>query len=303
MAEPQQGGMTVILNTLRAPEMQGYMRARLADPKKLEAFTEATAAALRSNPSVFVDADKASLYNAILDAANKGIVPDGKQGALAPFNTKVKDGNKEYWVKKIQFMIMPQGIIDAFAKVGITAYAQSVFENDEFDFFSDDTGQHVKHKYNPFHERGARIGAYACGMTRGGKSFVEALGMEDIKKIRSKSRSPDKGPWTEFTDRMEQKSALHRLDKRMPGAGVLGDDDAEAAPVIEGVQEASPAVGGGGQGGDGAAQAQRSVAITDESKRPRGLQTIIDSEPEPQEIARNEPQQGDQVESNNGSPF
>jgi phage RecT family recombinase len=309
MAEQQQSNpLQTVLNTLRAPEYQDILRKSLSDPKKLDAFTEATAAALRSNPKVFVDCEKTSLYNAILEAARRGIVPDGKQGALAPFSTKVSK-NPDRWVTKAQFMIMPQGIIDAFAKVGITAYAQSVYENDNFKFWSDDTGQHVDHRYNPFHDRGARIGAYAAGVTKGGKTYVEAMNADELARARAKSKTPDKGPWVEWPERMEQKSALHRLDKRMPGAGVAGDEDVEPETVVQTVEaQAPPADVGTNQGGNEQAKA---AAITDETKRPRGLQSIIDSEiePEPEKVqsnqaAQSQVTQGSTIEqAEGGSPF
>jgi phage RecT family recombinase len=306
------GQLQVIVNTVKGQEYQDMLRKSLKNPQFLDAFTEATAAALRNNPAAFLDCDKVSLYNAILDAARRGIAPDGKQGALTVFNTNVAPrGQKEIWVKKAQFMIMPQGIIDAFAKVGITAYAQSVHSNDQFKFWSDDSGQHVAHTYNPFQDRGERIGAYACGITKGGRVYVEAMGNDELKRARSKSRTPDKGPWVEWPERMEQKSALHRLDKRMPGAGVLGDEDQEPEQVV-GVDNrvdsrTSPPIDVPNPGSADVPNTPK--ALSDESKRPRGLQAIIDSEqPEPEPAMAAEAEVAQQVHSSveageGGSPF
>jgi phage RecT family recombinase len=292
---PRPPGTNVVVNTLKAQEMQTVLKAALPRDVPLDRFTDATIAAMNANPDIF-ECERNSLYNAIAQAARKGILPDGKQGALAPFNTKVGDK----WVKKAQFMIMPEGIIAAFAKVGITAYAQSVYENDTIRLWSDDSGQHIEHTYDPFGQRGARTGAYACGRTKGGVVYVEAMGLEDLKKVRSKSRSPDKGPWAEWTDRMEQKSALHRLDKRMPGAGVAGEDD-EPENVVATVPEAGQSVSGGGS----ATESQQPT--TEAPKRPRGLQAVIDSAEEADVVTDAEIQDGhpddESIQSNNGEVF
>jgi recombination protein RecT len=315
---PPGKALEVILNTVRAEDYQAILRKSISDPKKLDAFTEATAAALRSNPGVFIDCDKTSLYNSILEAARRGILPDGKQGALAPFNTNVAPkGQKEIWVKKVQFMIMPAGIIEAFARVGIKAYAQSVYANDDFRFWSDDSGQHVEHNYNPFIDRGERIGSYASGITRDGRCYVEAMSMDELARARSKSKNPDKGPWKEWPERMEQKSSLHRLDKRMPGASILGDDDVEPEQVVAtvpagGVPDTAGSAGpvpGASQatagGPEATGQPARTARLTDESKRPRGLQAIIDAE-EAQPVEVEQPGLADTVgsiEQTGESPF
>jgi recombination protein RecT len=271
--------------------MQTVLRAALPRDVPLDRFTDATIAAMNANPDI-LECDRASLYNSIAQAARKGILPDGKQGALAPFNTKVGDK----WVKKAQFMIMPEGIIAAFAKVGITAYAQSVYENDTIKLWSDDSGQHIEHNYDPFGNRGARTGAYACGRTKGGVVYVEAMGMEDLKKVRTKSRSPDKGPWTEWTDRMEQKSALHRLDKRMPGAGVAGEDD-EPESVVATVETTGAPVA------PVAPVGQSPATESTEPKRPRGLQAVIDSAEDAEVVTDDPPPDDEPIQSNNGEVF
>lgn len=292
MANPQSTGTDIAINTLKAPEFQSTLRSQLPKDVPLDRFTEAAAAALRNNPDAFHDCDRNSLYNAIADAARKGVIPDGKQGALTVFNTNVAPaGQAKRWVKKAQFMIMPEGIIAAFNKAGIDAYAQSVYANDDFKFWADDDGQHVTHNFNPFQDRGERIGSFASGKRKNGRPYVEAMSMDELKRAMTKSKGYDRdtgkvrGPWFEWPERMEQKSALHRLDKRMPGAGIVGDEDVEpdvmVATVPQGADtgttdsnmEAVPGVG-------------KTQALTDGSKRPRGLQGIIDAdiEPEPEMV-------------------
>lgn len=269
-------GLVVIENTLKDKQYQDILRKSLKNPATLDAFTEATIAALRTKPEMFVTCDKQSLYNSILDAARRGILPDGKQGALVSYNTRISK-NPDRYVLKAQFLIMPQGIIDAFAKVGITAYSQSVYAMDTIRFWSDDQGQHIQHDYNPFGDRGQRVGAYASGMTRGGRCYVEAMSLDELNRARAASRTPDKGPWIEWPERMEQKSALHRLDKRMPGAGIVGDDG-EPQNEVEVPDSADSPCGGTVGSTMPEPPAEQAKVLSDDSKRPRGLQAIIDSD-------------------------
>jgi phage RecT family recombinase len=225
-ADPKpQNVVSVIANTLRAADLQSVLKTHLPPDVGLDKFTSATIEAIKRKPELFEDADRSSLYNAVVEAARDGLVPDGKQGALVPFSTKVGTNT---WVKKVQFLIMPEGIIAKLAKLGITCYAVSVYANDDISIWFDDEGQHVKHEPVVFGDRGERVGAYACARTKTGATYIEAMSMEDLEvpKRATKSKN-DKGelygPWRDTPDRMEQKSCLHRLCKRVPGVDI-GDD-------------------------------------------------------------------------------
>jgi recombination protein RecT len=59
--------------------------------------------------------------------------------------------------------------------------------------------------------------------TTDGELYVEPLTADDIEKIRSVSRSRDKGPWVDWWEEMAKKSALRRLAKRLPNSSDLDD--------------------------------------------------------------------------------
>jgi phage RecT family recombinase len=227
--------ISVLVNTIQHKDMQEVIRKTLPTGVSQERFTQATIAALKHKPEVFLECDRASVYNAIVEAAKDGLLPDGRHGALAPFNTKVGDK----YVKKCQFLIMPEGIIDKLAKIGITAYAVSVYSGDKVRIWNDDHGQHVEHEPATFGNRGERIGAYACARIRDtGATYVEAMNMEDLEAPKRVTKSKDKngnlyGPWADFTDRMEQKTCLHRICKRLPNVAMSDDEEfrEERGPV------------------------------------------------------------------------
>lgn len=298
MAEQQAHPIEVYINTIKGPEIQELIRKSLPKTIPDVKFTAAVIGAIKANQAVFVDCERQSVYNSIIEAARKGLVPDGKQGALVPFKAKV-NGN---WIKKCQFMIMPEGIIDSLAKIGITIYAQSVHKNDKYRFWSDDKGQHVNHEFDPFVERGDRVGAFSCATTKDGVSYVEAMGMADIARVMKVSKQKDEqgnmtGPWKEWPERMEQKSCMHRVCKRTPNVDI-GDDDEYTDRVVAVVPAAgSDAAKGQSSGGDAAAPAQ---AATQQAPagvaRPKALQRIIDEETG-EVLNRDELLQGERVKS------
>lgn len=265
-----ENAVTVVCKSLVDPSMQEKFKSVLPPHVSLDRFTRVTLTAIQQNPAV-LEGDRQSLYNSCVNAAQRGLMPDGKDGALVVFNAKQGD----QWIKKVQFMPMVEGIIKEMAKAGIKAYAVSVYANDKVEIWNDDSGQHVKHVPVVFGDRGERIGALACATDAEGRTYVEAMNMDELERIRSKSRSVKKdgtvtGPWADSPERMEQKTVLHRVRKRVP---IIGHDD-----IVERLQE------------DEAAEIPQEP-VTDApkpatvaTKRPRGLQAVIDSaeEPEPQ---------------------
>lgn len=239
--------IATIVNTVKQHQMQEVIRKTLPPGASQERFTQAVVAALLHRPDIFAECDRNSVYNAIVEAAKDGLLPDGRHGALVPFNTKAGP--------RCQFLIMPEGIIDKLAGIGITAYAVSVYAGDKIRIWNDDTGQHVDHEPATFGQRGERIGAFACARIRAtGVTYVEAMNMEDLEAPRRVTKSKNKdgkliGPWADFPDRMEQKTCLHRICKRLPNVSMVEDEEFrdERGPVtVESVSLVPPTPTGNG---------------------------------------------------------
>jgi recombination protein RecT len=240
----RQRPVDIACSTIKSPAFKQNVAEALPPGIDPDRFIRTALTALQLKPEI-ANADRNSLYNAIVVAAQMKLLPDGREGALVVYNTK--DGNE--WVSKVQFQPMVQGIVKRFGEAGVLAYAASVYENElgKFRLWNDDTGQHVQHEPIVFGERGKFVGVYAVARTPDGRTFVEALGLEEIGKVQSASKSKDKqgnpvGPWKEWPDRMAQKSALHRLGRRVPvsdqdlaavlnaDAALYGDDVALGTP-------------------------------------------------------------------------
>jgi len=247
--------MQQVVSTIHSPEFRQQVAAVLPANISFDRFSQTTVVALQNNADL-LNADRQSLYNGISRAASDGLMPDGKEGALVIFNKKI--GNN--FVKSVQWMPMVEGIIKQMGKAGIKAYAASVYANDEIEVWNDDDGQHIKHKPVVFGDRGDMVGVFACAKV-GEQTYVETLNLGEIDKIRSASRSGNGGPWAAWPDRMAQKSALHRLKKRLPilDSSIVDslrdpEEDADIVPMEEPVAEAAPV----------------------EKKRPRGLQAVVE---------------------------
>lgn len=231
MSNEDRDSTETIIATLQSPKMTQVITGSLPSHVPLQKFMAAAISAFRTtDPRVFQDCDKQSIYNAVARAARAGLLVDGRHGALVPFRSRGAG-------KRCQFLIMPQGIIDSFARVRITCYAASVYDSDKVRIWDDEQGQHVVHDFDPFKDRGTRIGAFAAARSADGRTWVEAMGMADIERVKKVSKQRDDrgnlyGPWVEWEERMEQKSCLHRLAKRVPSVDVAEDEEFQEDTAI-----------------------------------------------------------------------
>jgi recombination protein RecT len=254
MSNESPNPLAIISKSILQPGYQNLIKQVLPSDLSADKFTAATLEALKRSPKVFEECDRQSVYNAIVDAARDGLVPDGKQGALVPFSSKSG--------KRCQWLIMPQGIQDKLAKQGVSIYAVSVYANDDIVIWNDDTGQHVRHEPEVFGDRGEFVGSFACARTKENRTYIEALSVNDIARVRAVSKQQkDDGPWVVWFERMAEKSALHRLARRLPNVHL--EDDEEFKEALKPAVVIDPAP-----------EAPRPT-------RPKALQAVIDSTPEP----------------------
>lgn len=277
-----------LVEQIKHPKFQAQIQASLPPSVSLERFTAVTIAAINHNQAL-LSADRQSFYNAVVKAAQEGLLPDGQDAVLNIYNTKV-DGK---WIKKVQYQRMVGGVIKQFTKAGIDAYAESVYENDGFDFWNDTDGQHLVHKpTKPGQPKGCRIAAYAIAKLASGRAVIQVMDMDELARARAASKSKEedgspKGPWRDWPERMEQKSALHRLRKRVAiideqAAKELGKLDDELEEDHEEPEETP--------------ELQQAVPTGNEA-RPKSLQSVIDQgspeEPPQSDGGDPGPQEGD----------
>lgn len=221
MAEADRDDGRQVVAVLKSTDMQARFRESLPPNVSVDKFTRVVATAVAQRPELLA-ADRTSLYLAATQAAKDGLLPDGREGVLNIYRTNVGTREAPRWVQKVQWMPMVEGVIKQLAKAGIRVTAASVHRNDKFRFWTDDEGQHIEHEPALFStDRGDRIGAYAIGVTAEGYRQIEAMNADELAKARAASKNKDGKIFADWPDRMEQKTVIHRLRKRM----AIADDD------------------------------------------------------------------------------
>jgi recombination protein RecT len=238
VAERTANPVAVIRQNLDA--MAPQFKAALPAHVSVEKFTRVANTAIQNNPDL-VNCDRKSLFGAIVRLAQDGLLPDGREAALVKFRTKV---NGEF-VDAVQAMPMISGILRRVRQSGEVAKisAQVVYKSDEFKVtygFDED----VTHNPPPLDEpRGEPIGAYATAVLKDGSRLLEVMSKEEIEKVRSVSRSGDKGPWVQWWGEMARKTVMRRLSKRLPMSTDLEDAferDATMSRIEQPVVEHKP---------------------------------------------------------------
>jgi recombination protein RecT len=203
----------MVVATIGSKEFQQRIAASLPKNVDTDRFTRMTITALQNNPTL-LEADKDSLYLAILKCAETGLAPDGKEAVLVVYNTKV--GNNQ-WRKMVQFQPMVTGIIKKLGEVGVKCETETVHERD---FFEYEAGDNPKITHRPAklgEDRGKMIGAYAILRMQGiDTPYREVMDAAAIEVVRSQSKQPDSLMWTKFSGEGYRKTVLRRCAKRIP---------------------------------------------------------------------------------------
>ena len=261
---PADGKVVTLRDAVREVESQFdamHEQFAVALPPHINAkkFKSVVVTAINLNPEL-MRADRRSLWNACMKAAADGLMPDGREGALVIFNTKMSVNGKDAWVKAVQWMPMIAGIIKKIRQSGEVSSvgARIVYHNEtispgndaegnpmppRFRYTIEDGEERVYHDPILFGDRGPFVGVYAYANFKDGTKEFEPLNKADIDKMRAVSRSSSKGPWSEWFEEMAKKSAIRRLSKRLPltadiMSAVMRDDPATEIDAVRAEQRA-----------------------------------------------------------------
>lgn len=173
-------------------------------------FTQVVVRAVQEQPELVL-ADRTSLFLACQTAAQDGLLPDRKDGALVVYNTKVGDR----WVKKVQWQPMIGGLRKKLANHGFSLRAEIVYENDDFAYEMGDDPK-IIHRPKVFGDRGNIVGAYAIATDQDGNKYRETMTVDELEKVRASSKNPQGGAWATWTTEMYRKTVAKRLFKQLP---------------------------------------------------------------------------------------
>jgi recombination protein RecT len=165
-----------------------------------------------SNSKTLSSCPKASVALALMEAANDGLLVDGKESIIVGYGGRNPSAQYQRGYRGVLKLIRNSGEAGAIG-------AQVVYEKDEFDAVETENG--MSFTFRKFRgrksQRGERILAYAYLKTKDGETYFADLDLDDMEAIRDCSRVKNlyDGPWG---DEMYKKSAIHRLFKIAPSS-------------------------------------------------------------------------------------
>jgi recombination protein RecT len=247
-----------VINEVRSAieRMSPQFKAALPAHVSVDKFVRVTLTAVQTNPQL-LEADRRTLFAAATKAAQMGLLPDGREGAIVTFKNQA------------QWMPMVAGIMKLVRNSGeiSTWSVQAVYENDNFDFCLGDE-EHITHK-PALANRGKLIAVYSIVTMKDGEKSREVMSVEDVNQIRARSRSGQSGPWVSDFAEMAKKTVVRRHSKRLPLStdidGMIKEDDELFMPE----QPAQPAQ-----------EAPQAAETTSAARRPSRLQKVADQAPE-----------------------
>jgi len=193
--------------------MQGTLE-KMADkftealPRQMDVnkFISVAKLTLNKNPRL-LQADKQSLMQTFMKAAQDGLYLDGREAAAVQYG------------QSVQYIPMVEGIIKVLHNSGLikTISAEVVYENDFFDYELG-TAPKITHKPLIVGDRGKPMCVYAVAITTNDGEYYEVMNMDQINQCRqvSKASSSPHSPWTKWFDQMAKKTVIHRIAKRLP---------------------------------------------------------------------------------------
>lgn len=191
-----------------APQFMAALPAHIP----VERFARVVMTAIQNEPNL-LRCTRKSLFNAAMKAAQDGLLPDGREGAMVPF------GNEVTW------MPMIGGIRKKVRNSGEIATwdVHAVYENDQFEYELGDE-PFIRHKPCLDGDRGKLIAVYSIATLKSGEKSRDVMSVSEVEKIRALSKGKNT-PWNNptFYPEMAKKTVARRHSKVLPMSSDLDD--------------------------------------------------------------------------------
>jgi recombination protein RecT len=214
---PQRGAPRGTSLIAQVEQFKGEFAKVLPPQVTIDKFIRVSTTAIRQNPDLSLCNEK-SVFQALLLCARDGLLPDGRESAIVIYNSKSG--------KNAQYQVMIDGVLKKVRQSGLitNVAGKAVFENDTFDYFMDENGEHITYKPT-FENPGKFRLAFAFAKYKTGELVVEVMSKTEIDKVRASSKTGNgaMSPWTTWYDRMAVKSVLHRLARRLPNSSEVAE--------------------------------------------------------------------------------
>jgi len=174
-------------------------------------FTRIALTAVKSTPAL-AELERASLFKAIMQAAQDGLVIDGKEAAVIPFKGKAQ------YIPMVAGLVKKMRQHTDFANLSHGIIYENEVKSGAFTYVKGDE-ERLTHSPDLFGDRGNKIGAYAIVTMKDGQKFRAVLTKADIDKRKNAGRAGGNGPWGSWDDEMWIKTAIKAVYKIAPNSG------------------------------------------------------------------------------------
>lgn len=208
VAERPADALSIFRQTMSQPAMREQIKMALPSHIPVERFERVSLTAVQQNPDLLnpQKVDRRSLFGALVRAAQDGLLPDGREGAIVPFKGKA------------QWMPMVGGIMKKVRNSGEIASweAAAVFEKDTFERLLGDD-QRIYHKPYEDGDPGQVVGAYSIVTFKDGTKSRDYMPRWRIEKARDQNPiGKNSLMWTKFYDEGAIKTVIRHHSKRLP---------------------------------------------------------------------------------------
>ncbi len=206
------------LQTVRDLLEKSRTQIQMALPKHMtaERMMRIAMTSIQRTPKL-LECHPVTLIGAIIQSAQLGLEPDGITGMayLVPYYNSKKS--------RLEVQLIPgyKGLVSLARRSGEIGpvEARIVRARDDFDYAFGLTPL-LKHSPSTHPEPGVPVYAYAIARLKD-EAFKDSpqfdvMSVQEINKIRDRSKAKDSGPWVTDWDEMAKKTVLRRLCKLLP---------------------------------------------------------------------------------------
>lgn len=196
---------------MQLQQMESQFKAALPAHIPVERFARVVMTAIQNKPALVTKCTRQSLWNSCMKAAQDGLLPDGREGAIVEY------GDQAQW------MPMIAGLRKKVRNSGEIATwdVNVVHKNDKFAFrLGDDP--FIAHEPT-LDDPGPVVAAYAIAVLKSGEKSREVMSVTAIEKVRGRSKAKNNGPWITDYEEMCRKTVARRHSKVLPMSTDLDD--------------------------------------------------------------------------------
>lgn len=210
VAKTERGASAVAEFRTSLEKMGNQFGAALPPHIPVARFTRVVITAIQNNPQL-LRCSRPSLFNACMRAAQDGLLPDGREGAIVPYQAEGEH--------TAQWLPMVQGLRKKVRNSGLLTdwNVQVVQQGDAFEYELGDN-PFIRHKPAASGGRTRKVlFAYSIATYPDGTKSREVMNADQIEDVRKKSRAK-KGPWHDpiFYPEMCRKTVARLHAKQLP---------------------------------------------------------------------------------------